>query len=142
MEILIVFREHSNGASSLRVGPDGRLYASQPARKRIVSYGAGGEEKMVAQNVEASDITLTAARRFTSRMRRSQNARLHRRRRQTAHRLPGGEMALPSAVALSPDQAMLIVTDAQSRFSWSFQIAADGSLINGEPFYRLRDAGE
>ena len=23
------------------------------------------------------------------------------------------------------------------RFSWSFQIAADGSLINGEPFYRL-----
>ena len=32
---------------------------------------------------------------------------------------------------------MLIVTDAQSRFSWSFQIAPDGSLINGEPFYRL-----
>ena len=23
------------------------------------------------------------------------------------------------------------------RFSWSFQIAADGSLVNGEPFYRL-----
>jgi sugar lactone lactonase YvrE len=40
-------------------------------------------------------------------------------------------------MALSPDQAMLVVTDAQSRFSWSFQIAADGSLINGEPFYRL-----
>ena len=49
----------------------------------------------------------------------------------------GGEIAAPSAVALSPDQAMLVVTDAQSRFSWSFQIAADGSLINGEPFYRL-----
>jgi len=32
---------------------------------------------------------------------------------------------------------MLIVTDAQGRFSWSFQIAPDGSLINGEPFYRL-----
>ena len=40
-------------------------------------------------------------------------------------------------LALSPDQAMLIVTDRQSRFSWSFQIAGDGSLINGEPFYRL-----
>ena len=46
-------------------------------------------------------------------------------------------MALPAALALSPDQAMLIVADAQSRFSWSFQIAADGSLVNGEPFYRL-----
>jgi sugar lactone lactonase YvrE len=49
----------------------------------------------------------------------------------------GADLAQPSNVALSPDQAMLIVTDAQSRFSWSFQIAADGSLINGEPFYRL-----
>lgn len=32
---------------------------------------------------------------------------------------------------------MLIVTDAQGRYSWSFQIAGDGSLMNGEPFYRL-----
>ena len=32
---------------------------------------------------------------------------------------------------------MLIVTDAQGRFSWSFQIGTDGGLINGEPFYRL-----
>ena len=32
---------------------------------------------------------------------------------------------------------MLIVTDGQSRFSWSFQILADGSLIHGEPYYRL-----
>ncbi len=48
-----------------------------------------------------------------------------------------GEVASPSGLALSPDQAMLIVSDAQSRFSWSFQIAPDGSLINGEPFYRL-----
>jgi enterochelin esterase-like enzyme len=49
----------------------------------------------------------------------------------------GGEIALPAGVALSPDQAMLIVSDAQSRFSWSFEITADGGLTNGEPFYRL-----
>jgi gluconolactonase len=49
----------------------------------------------------------------------------------------GGEIAAPTRLALSPDQAKLIVTDAQSRFSWSFQIAADGGLIGGELFYRL-----
>jgi sugar lactone lactonase YvrE/predicted esterase len=49
----------------------------------------------------------------------------------------GGQIALPAGLTLSPDQAMLVVTDAQGRYSWSFQIAADGSLINGEPFYRL-----
>jgi sugar lactone lactonase YvrE len=49
----------------------------------------------------------------------------------------GGEIASPGGLALSGDQAMLVVSDAQSRFSWSFQIAADGGLENGEPFYRL-----
>ncbi len=43
----------------------------------------------------------------------------------------------PTRIALSPDQSMLVVTDAMSRYSWSFQIDADGSLVNGEPFYRL-----
>ena len=49
----------------------------------------------------------------------------------------GGEIAVPSGVALSGDQAMLVVSDAQGRFSWSFQVAANGSIDNGEPFYRL-----
>ncbi len=51
--------------------------------------------------------------------------------------LPLAELTTPSSVALSPDQAMLIVTDSHSRYQWSFQLAADGSLQNGEPFYRL-----
>src|SRR6202050_1683815 len=51
-----VFKDNSGGASALAVGPDGRLYASQPAPKRIVSYGPGGDEKVVAQNVEADGI--------------------------------------------------------------------------------------
>lgn len=49
----------------------------------------------------------------------------------------GSGIAEPTGLALSPDQAMLVVTDAQSRFSWSFQIGENGALINGEPFYRL-----
>ena len=32
---------------------------------------------------------------------------------------------------------MVVVTDSTSRFSWSFQINAQGDLVNGEPFYRL-----
>jgi gluconolactonase len=46
-----LFKDHSMGARALRVGPDGLLYASQPALKRIVAYDAGGDEKAVAQNV-------------------------------------------------------------------------------------------
>ena len=32
---------------------------------------------------------------------------------------------------------MLIVADGQARFGWSFQISPDGSLVQGEPYYRL-----
>ena len=43
----------------------------------------------------------------------------------------------PTALTLTPDQAMLLVGDGMDRYQWSFQIAADGSLVNGEPFQRL-----
>ena len=132
-----VFKENSNGARALRMAPDGRLYASQPARQRIVSYGPGGDEKVVAQNVEATDLAISAkgAIYFTDATRKTVG--YIDGNGQTRVVYGGGEVAHPSGLALSPDQAMLVVTDAQARFSWSFQIAADGSLINGEPFYRL-----
>lgn len=47
------------------------------------------------------------------------------------------EMGAPTRIALSPDQSMAVTVDQMTRYGWSFQIAADGSLQNGEPFYRL-----
>ncbi|HEY1492905.1 MAG TPA: alpha/beta hydrolase-fold protein [Candidatus Solibacter sp.] len=123
-----LFKSSTAGAHALRVGPDGRLYAA--AKGRIVSYGP--EEKVVAQNVDAADLAITAkgdiyytdtAHKTVGRV----NGKVY----------PLAEMAMPTGIALSPDQAMLIVTDAQSRFAWSFQLAPDGGLMNGEPFYRL-----
>ena len=49
----------------------------------------------------------------------------------------GGGIMSPTALTLTPDQAMLLVGDGMDRYQWSFQIAADGSLVNGEPFQRL-----
>ena len=127
-----VFKENSGGAQALRAGADGRLYAAQAGRKRIVSYGAAGDEKLAAENVAASDFAIT-----------SKGAIYYTDAEQRTLRVAGkpgaaqAEMAVPAGVTLSGDQAMLVATDAQSRFSWSFQIAADGSLKNGEPFYRL-----
>ena len=133
-----LFNGRSFGARALRVGPGGRLYASQPARKRIVSYGANGEERVVARNVEADDLAITSKSTlyFADAVHKTVGYIDAAGRTRIVYQ--GGEIALPSAIALSPDQAMLIVADAQARWSWSFQIARDGSLINGEPFYRLQ----
>lgn len=134
---LALFRENSNGASVVRVGSDGRIYAFQPARKRLVSYSAAGEERVVADNIEAADLAINAkggiyfsdaAHRTIGYIDPGGKSRVV---------YDGGEIAVPAGLALSPDQAMLIATDAQGRFSWSFQIEPGGGLQNGEPFYRL-----
>jgi len=132
-----VFKDHSMGAAALRAGPGGRLYASQPSAKRIVVYGPDGGESVLARNVQANDIAVTAQSTlyFADSVHKMIGYIDAKGRVRRVY--DGGELALPSGLALSPDQAMLIVADGQSRFSWSFQIAQDGSLINGEPYYRL-----
>ncbi len=131
-----IFREHSGPVQSLAVGPDGRLFASEPARKRIVSYGPSADEKVVAQNVEAASLALNAKGEIYY-AGAGQVGRIDAKgQKHVAY--SSSDFTAPAALAFSPDQAVLFVTDSQARFSWSFQgIAADGTLTNGESFYRL-----
>jgi sugar lactone lactonase YvrE len=123
--------------AALQVGADGRLYAAEPALKQIVVYGADGEAKVAARDVMAWDIAATKA--GTIYFLDDVSKTIGEVAADGSSRIVynGGEIAKPGGIALSPDQAMVIVTDAVGRFAWSFQIAADGSLENGEPFYRL-----
>jgi gluconolactonase len=132
-----LFKEHANGAKALRAGADDRLYAFEAARKQIVSFGPGGDEKVLAKDVDAASLAVTARGTvyFTDPEHKTIGYIDAAGKMRTVY--DQGEIASPSGLALSPDQAILIVTDAQARHSWSFQILADGSLANGEPFYRL-----
>jgi gluconolactonase len=135
-----VFREQTNGARALRVGADGRLYASQPSEQRLVSYDLGGSNsdvKIVAQGVRADDMALTkdGAIYFVDTAGKTVGCIDAKGRRRIVY--DGGEIMNPTAVTLTPDQAMLLVGDGMDRYQWSFQIAADGALVNGEPFQRL-----
>jgi gluconolactonase len=134
---LSVFRKKAGDVAVLRCGADGRLYAAEPAQRRIVSFAPNGIQKTVARNIEADDLAITqkGAIYFTSGTDKSIGLVDPSGHARIVYN--GDGMAMPSGLTLSPDQAFLIVSDAQSRFSWSFQIAADGSLISGEPFYRL-----
>jgi gluconolactonase len=132
-----VFREKTAGATALKIGPDGRLYAAQPVARRIVSYGTDGDELIVARDVDAVDVAVS----------RNGTVYFSDGRARTIGAVPlgrparvvygGGEIGSPSALVLSPDHSMLEVMDARSKFGWSFQIAADGSLTSGQPFWRL-----
>jgi sugar lactone lactonase YvrE len=135
--VVTLFKERTGGARALRMGADGRLYATQLAAGRVVSYGPAGDEKIVAQNIQANDLALTkdGAIYFVDTARKTVGYISDRGQRRVVY--DDGAIMSPTALTLTPDQAMLLVADGMDRYQWSFQIAADGSLVNGEPFQRL-----
>lgn len=47
------------------------------------------------------------------------------------------DVAAPSGLQLMPGGSLMAIADAHERWVWSLRVEADGSLSNGEPFYRL-----
>jgi sugar lactone lactonase YvrE len=135
--VVTVFKEYTGGARALRFGADGRLYASQPAARRLVSYGPAGDEKVVAQNIQADDLVLTKSGAIYIVDTAHQTVVHIGEKGQQRVVYASGEIMRPTALTLTPDQSMLLVADFMDRYQWSFQIAPDGSLVNGEPFQRL-----
>jgi sugar lactone lactonase YvrE len=135
--VVTVFKENTGGARGLRFGADGRLYATQLSARRLVSYGPSGDEKVVAQNIRANDLVLakSGAIYFVDTEQRTVGYVDQKGQRRVVYNR--GEIMSPTALTLTPDQAMLLVGDGMDRYQWSFQIASDGSLVNGEPFQRL-----
>jgi sugar lactone lactonase YvrE len=125
------------------------LYAIQPARRRIVSFGPDGDEQTVAAEVDAVDLVLTAGGVvYGTDPVRNTVLKIDSRGVVTTVYAPGAlqrgmqqlgpdELQAPHALALSADQAFLYVLDATSKFGWSFKIAPDGSLVEGVARFRL-----
>lgn len=132
-----VFREDSGGAATLKIAADGRLLAAQPGRRQIVSYGPTGDVKTVARDVVVHDLAVTPGGGiyFTSPGQPTVSHVDSQGKVRIAFSL--GENSVATGLTLSPDQAMLAVTDSREHYAWSLQIGPDGALSNGEPYYRL-----
>jgi sugar lactone lactonase YvrE len=132
-----VFKPNAAGIKNLRGGADGRIYAIQSTARRIVSWAPDGAEKVVAANVDAFDLALTnsGSLYYTDPVHKTVVLIDAKGQRKTVY--AGGGIEAPTSLALTPDQAFLNVNDAGTREPWSFQVAADGSLINGAPFFRM-----
>jgi gluconolactonase len=133
----VVFKQNAGGVKNLRGGADGRIYAIQAASRRIVSWAPDGAEKVVASGVDAFDLALTNSGNlyYTDPVHKTIVLIDSRGARRTVY--SGGGIEAPTSIALTPDQAFLNVNDARTREPWSFQVTADGSLVNGAPFFRM-----
>jgi gluconolactonase len=130
-----IFRENTGGANGLMFGPDGRLYACQNGRRRITAYAPDGRESVVAEGVESNDLAVTA--RGEIYFSDPPHHRVWYIDPRGNKRVVYEAIDFPSGVRLSPDQSLLMVADTNGKWVWSFQVLPDGSLANGEPFYRL-----
>src|SRR5262249_26340250 len=55
-----VFKEDTGAANGLMFGPDGRLYACQNGRKRIVAYDMSGKESVICEGAGSNDLAVNA----------------------------------------------------------------------------------
>jgi sugar lactone lactonase YvrE len=140
------FAEPPNYSTILRMGANDRLYTYQPSTGDIVSSntttGVATGQKTIARNLAAIEdfvVMQNGTIYFLDGSTATIGVIDSSGQPHVALKWIGldGEMTAPKGLTLSPDQSMLVVSDFVSRYSWSFQIAADGALENGEPFYRL-----
>ena len=130
-----LFKEDTGAANGLMFGPDGRLYACQNGRRRIVAYETNGKESVIADAVGSNDIAINQKGEiyFTE----PETRRIWFVDAKGGKRVVHEGITRPNGVRLSPDHSLLLVADTASRWVWSFQTQSDGSLAYGLNFHRL-----
>jgi gluconolactonase len=133
-----VFKEDTGGANGLMFGPDGRLYACQNGRKRIVAYDMAGTETVIADGLESNDLAVTHKGEIY--VTDPANKQVWFVNAKGEKRVVDSGIARPNGVVLTPDQSLLLVADTAGQMVYSFQIQSDGSLTNKQPYFHLHMA--
>jgi len=131
-----LWKENTGNANGMMLGKDGRLYACQNGNKKIVAYAPDGKETTIAEGVDSNDLAVNAKGEiyFSD----PPGKRIWFIDAKGAKRIVHeGGLEYPNGVRLSPDQSKLAVADYRTRWVWLFEVAANGDLQNGAPFYRL-----
>jgi enterochelin esterase family protein len=125
-------------ASGLKFGPDGRLYACQGAKKRLIAIDlATGKIDVIAENVQPNDLAVSRAGHiYFTETGKHQVTWVHAKTHEVKPADTG--IAGPNGIALSPDQGTLAVSDSRGANAYTFRVEPDGSLSAKEPYMTLR----
>lgn len=142
--VIMIWKENTGGAHGIAMAPDGRLYAGQHARKRIVAYSPDGSESVLADGVQThhlivsrrNEVYYTDGPNHTIWLLNAAGSASGQRREVTT------EIFWPHGLRMDAGRSVLIVTDSQKGNVWSIPIQPDGSLGKGSGFCRLRTSGQ
>jgi enterochelin esterase family protein len=136
-------RVSPESVSGLKFGPDGRLYACQGSKKRVIALdlatlenGAPKVEE-IASDAQANDLAVT--RRgflYFTETGRKQVTMVNLATKEKSAADVG--ITGPNGITLSPDQGTLAVSDYRGGNVWTFRINPDGKLDAKAPYMSLR----
>jgi sugar lactone lactonase YvrE len=128
------FGNLKDGVSGLCVAPDGRIFACQPARRRIVALSAQ-DESTIIENIDATSLVVTSTGEIYCTVPR--DLAVYRISNGKRHKVDDAVVG-PAALTLWPDEATLVIGYPASSYLWACRIEKDGSLTAKDRYYALR----
>lgn len=125
-------------ASGLKFGPDGRLYAAQGAKKRIIAIDLATKAiDVIAENVQPNDLVISRTGQiYFTETGKKQVTRIDLKTKALSAADVG--ITAPNGITLSPDQGTLAVSDYRGGNVWTFRVEADGTLSSKAPYMTMR----
>ena len=131
------FLADADHANSLTVGPDGQLYAASSKTGKIMRYDTLGNGSVVAEGIRGQYLLASPKGGLYvtcngEKPGDSGSVWFVKDGKQT---LVGTGLKFATGLAYRPDQWLLSVADGRSRWAYSYQINANGTLANKERFF-------
>ena len=132
-----LFAQNTGGANGLMFGPDGKLYACQMRRSRVVAYDKDAREQVVAEDLEqVNDICINhEGGIYVSEPPKHQVWYISPGKHEKKVVAKDPLIEFPNGVLFTPDQSQIIVADTKGVRLWAFQVHANGDLANREAFF-------
>jgi gluconolactonase len=131
------FLSDADHANSLTVGSQGQLYAVSSKTGKIIGYDAAAKGRVVAEGIRGQHLLATPSGGLyvTSNGENPGDSG-------SVWLIKGGKkvqvdtgLKFATGLAYRPDQWLLSVADGRSKWAFSYQINADGTLANKERFF-------
>ena len=132
---ITLFSDNTARANGLMFGPDGKLYACQNGKKKIVAYDVHGKEETVLPDVPSNDLAIAHNGNIYFTDPPDHQVWLITTNREK--KVVDSAIPYPNGIRLSPDQSLLYVADTLGQFVYSYQVQTDGTLAHKQRYYWL-----
>ncbi len=124
--------EQEKGLAAIATGPDGKVYASQPERKRILVI-QGDTATPLGCELAARSLVVTGKGTLYA---LSGDDKVHLVNLADGRsRVVAEKLGFPTSLGLWPDQGTLVVGDSEGAHLWALRVEADGGLTARDRYY-------